>query len=103
MVGLKWFRSYHRKKVVLGKQFLNDPRERVLDLLNILITHDFTDALAIVPKNKIQLSHFGASCKVSIEGFSVLRNLEDDYALDVFSFEIKNSRLLTQIANLRNL
>ena len=86
MVGLKRFRSHHWKKLVLGKRFLNDPREKVLDVLDILIAHDFTDALAIVHNNEIQSSHFGTSCKVSIEGYSVLRKLKYDYALDFHSF-----------------
>ena len=70
MVGLKRFRSHHWKKLVFGKQFFNDPRENVLDVLGILIAHDFIDALAIVHNNEIQSSHFKASCKVSIEGYS---------------------------------
>ena len=91
MVGLKRFRSHHWKKTVLGKRFLNNPREKVLDVLDILIAHDFTDALAIVHNNEIQSSHFGTSCKVSIEGYSVLRKLEYDYALDFHSFLSDNN------------
>ena len=95
IVGLKRFQSHHWKKVVLGKRLLNSPRENVLDVLDmdILIAHDFTDALAIVHNNEIQSSHFGASCKISIsiEGYSVLRKLKYDYALDFHLFLSDNN------------
>ena len=70
---------------------MNDPRENALDVLDILIAHDFTDALAIVHNNEIESSHFGTSCKVSIEGYSVLRKLKYDYALDFHSFLSDNN------------
>ena len=91
MVGLKRFQLHHWKKLVLGKRYLNDPREDALDMFNILIAHDFTDALAIIHNNEIQSSHFGASCKVSIEGYSVLRKLQCDYALDFHPFLSDNN------------
>ena len=70
---------------------MNDPRERALGLYDILISHDFTDAMVLVHNNEIQSSHFGGSEKVSIEGYSVLRKLNYDFALDFHSFYSDNS------------
>ena len=70
---------------------MNDRREKTLGLYDILIIHDFTDAMVIVHNNEIQLSHFGGNEKVSIEGYSVLRKLKYDFVLDFHSFYSDNN------------
>jgi len=97
MPHLKKFRMHHWKRIVLSKKFLNDPREKALDIFDILLNHDFTEAMVITHNNEVQSSHFGASSsKVSIEGYTVLRKGKDQYdyvinLLDFHSFMSDNS------------
>ena len=56
---------------MLGKDWTTDVRQRSLQIGEIAIGHDFTEALNITHNEEVQSMHFGGSVNVSIEGYTV--------------------------------
>ena len=78
MVELSRYRMHYWKMIVLSKQFMSDLREEAIEgsLYDVLIGHDFTDALCLTQNMECQSGSFGgnAASKVSIEGYTVAHN-----------------------------
>ena len=56
----------------MGKRFLNDPRLEALNVGDVKLEHDFTNACQVVANNQVQSGGFGGTSvkKVSIEGYN---------------------------------
>ena len=95
-VALQKHKMHYWKMIVQSKKFLNDPREKSLNVGDACIGHNFTDALIITPNNEAQSNSFAgiSSKKVSIEGYTVVSHDSYDYVLklDFHSF-LSDSRI----------
>ena len=82
--------KFHRFKfLLLSKRFTTDVRNNTLQLGEIGIGHDFTEALSITHADEIQTMHFGHSVNISIEGYTLhyrLNNQQDRLTFDFHSF-----------------
>ena len=86
---LKKYQKHYWKMIVLSKRFVNDLREAaILNEHDIVITHDFTDAMCLTHNMETQSNSFGgnSSHKVGIEGYTVCYCAHYDYAIKLVDF-----------------
>lgn len=83
MVHLKRYQMHYWKMVMHSKRFWNDLREHVLNSHDVLVSHDFTEALCLDHNNQTQSTGYGSrsSTKCGIEGYTVLHHSDYDHAL----------------------
>ena len=79
--------------IVLGKKYLNDPREAAIKGCTqcCCLAHDFTKPCAVTHNKQTQLNAFGVvgAAKVGIEGYTVVHHTDEQYdelQLDFHSF-----------------
>ena len=90
MKHLKRYQFHYWKMVMHSKRFLNDLREHILRCHDVLVCHDFTEALCLDHNNQTQSTGYGSrsSSKCGIESYTVLYHDTYFYALklDFHSF-----------------
>jgi len=93
ILHLQKYQKHFWKMIVLGKKYLNDPREAAIKgcTLCCCLAHDFTEDCAVTHNKETQSNAFGGAgaAKVGIEGYTVVHHTDEQYdelQLDFHSF-----------------